>query len=205
MVADPPADGGEGVILQDGAVGVGVAALGNEGHVALRSLVNGATVAAGRSAQFLDGVSVGDGLGVELVNSLAFGEASVEFVQSDDGAGGRAIAAAGALLQVHVTRMLLHGDGEVAWLPFDALHVGVGEQFDVQMPPHLHQLGRHDAHGAVVGGEGLVELSHDPADGWGLVQQVDLEARLGQIERGLHAADPRADHQHRANVFFSVI
>ena len=205
VVADPPADGGEGVVFQDGAVSVGVASLGDEGHVALGALVDGAGVTAGRCAQLLDGVGVGDGLGIELVDGMPFGEAAVEVVQQSDGAGGRAIAAAGALLHVHVAWMLLHGNGEVTRLAFDALHVGAGKQLDVQMPPHLHQLGRHDAHGAVVGGEGLVELGHDPADGRGLVQQVDLEAGFGQVQRGLHAADSGADDQHRAGGLFSVI
>jgi hypothetical protein len=33
------------------------------------------------------------------------------------------------------------------------------------VPADLDQLGRDDSHGTVIGREGLVELSHNPADG----------------------------------------
>jgi hypothetical protein len=33
------------------------------------------------------------------------------------------------------------------------------------VPADLDQFGRDDSHGTIVGGEGLVQLGHDPADG----------------------------------------
>ena len=71
VLADAPADGRERVVLLDHAVGVGEAALADQGDVALGALVGGAGVAAGRRAALLDGVGVGDGLGIELVDGLA--------------------------------------------------------------------------------------------------------------------------------------
>jgi hypothetical protein len=39
---------------------------------------------------------------------------------------------------------------------------------NVNMPADLDQLGRDNSHGTVIGGEGLVQLRHDPADCWPL-------------------------------------
>jgi len=33
------------------------------------------------------------------------------------------------------------------------------------MPADLDQFGRDNSHGTVIGGKGLVELGHEPADG----------------------------------------
>ncbi len=49
------------------------------------------------------------------------------------------------------------------------------------------------AHGAVVGGERLVQLRHVPADGRLLFDEIDLEALLGEIERSLHPRDATTD------------
>jgi hypothetical protein len=70
-----------------------------------------------------------------------------------------------ALLRVHVTGVLDHLDLEISFLPGDALHLGEGQELDVKMPADLDQFGRKDSHGTVIGGEGLVQLGHDAADG----------------------------------------
>ena len=64
---------------------------------------------------------------------------------------------------------------------------------DVGMAARLDQARRDGAHGAVVGGEGLVELRHVSADGGLGFDQIHLEALIGQIERGLHPGDAAAD------------
>jgi len=86
--------------------------------------------------------------------------------------------------------------GLVPTVPFlDALDLGVGEDLDVGVPVALDELGRLDAHRAVVRGERLVELRHLAADGRRLLDQEDLEAGGRHVERGLDAADPAA-HDH---------
>ena len=65
------------------------------------------------------------------------------------------------------------------------------------------ELGRLDAHGAVVGGEGLVELRHFAADGRRSLNQKDLETRGGEIERGLNAGDPATDDHDIAEIAIS--
>ena len=60
---------------------------------------------------------------------------------------------------------------------------------------HVHHLGGQDTGGAVQGGEGLVDLGHLAADGGLLFHDVHLEARVGDIQRGLDARDAAADDQ----------
>ena len=136
------------------------------------------------------------GLGVPDVHRCALAQPLVEDIHGAHRAGTSAHPAAGAPLQVNVPRLLLYLDGEVTHLAGDPRHLGAGHDLDVQMPPALHQLGGQDAHRAVVGGEGLVQLGHHPADGGRRLHQVDLEAGFGQVERGLDAADPPPDDHH---------
>jgi hypothetical protein len=50
------------------------------------------------------------------------------------------------------------------------LNLGVGDNLNIKMPADLDQFRRENSHGAVVGGKGLVQLRHDPADGGALFQ-----------------------------------
>jgi len=54
---------------------------------------------------------------------------------------------------------------EIPRLTRDVLDFTESSQLDVQMPADLDQFGRDDSHRAVAGGEGLVQLGHDPPDG----------------------------------------
>ena len=54
---------------------------------------------------------------------------------------------------------------------------------------------REDALRAVERGEGLAELAHVAADGGVLLDQDDLVAAVGDVERRLDAGDAAADHQ----------
>jgi hypothetical protein len=67
--------------------------------------------------------------------------------------------------RVDVARPLQDLHLEAPRLSAHLLQVRERQQLDIEMPPHLNQLGRQDAHGAVIGGKGLVELGHHPADG----------------------------------------
>jgi hypothetical protein len=84
--------------------------------------------------------------------------------------------------------------GEVARFAFQLLEFGQRKDFDVLVAAGLNQLRRQDAHRAVVGGEGLVELGHRPADGGALLDEVYLDAGVGQVERGLDTGDAAAYH-----------
>src|SRR5574337_918348 len=56
MVAHPTADRGEWIVFENGAIGVGVASLGDERDIPLRALVHRTGVTARGSAALLDGV-----------------------------------------------------------------------------------------------------------------------------------------------------
>jgi hypothetical protein len=58
---------------------------------------------------------------------------------------------------------------------------GKGQEFDVEMPADLDQFGRDNSHGAVIGGEGLVQRRHGPADGGSLFQKIDIVPGAGEI------------------------
>jgi len=72
VIADAPADAGEGVVHLDHAQRVIPAPFADEGDIALGALPGGAGVAAGGDALLLDGVGVGNGLWVELVGGAAY-------------------------------------------------------------------------------------------------------------------------------------
>ena len=86
MVADAPADAGEGIVFFDDAQRVVVAAFADEGDVALRALTGGAGVATRGEALFLNRIGVGDGLRVELVGRALLDHSLVEASGDDDGA-----------------------------------------------------------------------------------------------------------------------
>jgi hypothetical protein len=104
--------------------------------------------------------------------------------------------ATGAAVGDDATGSLAHLDAEISRSTLDTLKIRIRNQFDVHVPADLDQLGRDDSHRAVVGGKGLVQLGHDPADGGGLFEQIDIVAGVGQIQRRLHAGDSAAYHQN---------
>jgi hypothetical protein len=90
-------------------------------------------------------------------------------------------------------------DLKVTLFPFNTLDIGKGDQLYVNVPADLDQFGRDNSHGAVVGGEGLVQLGHNPANGGGPLNQIYVKAGVGQIQGALHPGNASADHQHRSN------
>ncbi len=201
MVADTAADAGERVVFLDDPDRVVVAPFANQGDIPLGALVRRAGVPAGSDAPLFNGKGVGHPLRVELVGSVTLVQVGVKGVREGDGANAGTLTAAGALGNVDVARPHAHGGRKVPGPPIQLEQVGVGNDVDIQVPAGLDQLGRNNAHGAVVGGEGLVELGHVAADGRLFFQQVDVQARLGQIERGLNSGYSSADDQHRTDLF----
>jgi hypothetical protein len=66
------------------------------------------------------------------------------------------------------------------------------------MPADLDQFGRDNSHGAVIGGEGLVQRRHHPTDGGALFKKIDVIAGVCEIQSRLHACDPAAHDQNRS-------
>jgi hypothetical protein len=114
-----------------------------------------------------------------------------------------ACTASRAQIQLDRAGAFANLDLEVTRGSIDLFQIRVGDQLDVQMPADLDEDGGDDSHRAVIGGEGLVQLGHDPANGRGFLKQVDVVSGIGQVQRGLHAGDTAADDQHGAGDIIS--
>ncbi len=101
-----------------------------------------------------------------------------------------------ATLLDNVSWFFDQGNREFTGLSFHALDFGVGQDLDIGMPAAFNEFRRLNAHGAVIGGKGLVELGHLAANGRRFVHQENLEPRFGKIESGLDATDSTPDNQH---------
>ena len=197
-MADPAAHRRQRVALANQLVGLAVLPHGDQGDVALDVDVGRAGVPAGRGAGLVDREEVRDRLGITPVDGLAPAQPLVVLTRHVDRALLGTVPAAVAQQLVDEARLLLEAQGEGPGLPVEGRQMGRGQELDVRVPAGVDQLRAHDAHGAVVGREGLVELGHGAADARLGVDQVDLEAHLGQIQRGLHARDAGAEHGHCA-------
>jgi hypothetical protein len=62
------------------------------------------------------------------------------------------------------------------------------------MQADLGQFGREYSCGALIGGKGLIKLSHMPANGRGFVNEAYLKAGSRKIKGGLDTADPSTNH-----------
>ena len=119
----------------------------------------------------------------------------MKFVGHNDRTDDGAIAAGRAGALVHKAGFAPHLHMKIAHVAGDGLHFAIGHQFDVGMPTGIHHLGAENSGTTVEGGEGFVELGHPAADGGLSFHQVDLIARIGNIQRGLDAGNPTADAQ----------
>jgi hypothetical protein len=65
---------------------------------------------------------------------------------------------------------------EVSPIATDAINIGEGNKVDVGVPADLDQLGGDNSHGTLVGGEGFIQLGHNPADARGPFHKMHIEA-----------------------------
>jgi hypothetical protein len=75
--------------------------------------------------------------------------------------------------------VLLHAHPITTRFAFYLQNVRIGQDLYIQMATKLYKLGGKDSHGAIVSGEGLVQLSHDPPDARSSLDYVDEIARFG--------------------------
>ena len=62
------------------------------------------------------------------------------------------------------------------------------------MPADLDQFRRDDSHGAVIGGEGLVQLRHEATNGGSFFNEIDIVTGIREIKGGLHTGDTASNH-----------
>ena len=107
---------------------------------------------------------------------------------------------AGALVFDNIAWLFDQTDREIARFSADALNFGIGNNFDIGMARTFNKFGRFNTHGAVIGGEGLVQQRHFAADRGRFIDQKHPETRIRQIERSLNAADTATDDENIATV-----
>ena len=95
------------------------------------------------------------------------------------------------------------GGTEIARFALHLQQIGGCQDLDVAMAAGLHQLGRKDAHRAVVGGKRLVELGHLAANGWRALDEVDFDTRVSQVQGRLDSSDATTHHE-RCSYCFDV-
>ena len=111
-------------------------------------------------------------LGEVDVNALLSRQVRVVHVRDVDGAVLGAGAAPRALLLIHVPGLLDETDLEAARLPFYRLDPGVGHDRDVGVLSAFDEFRGKDAHGAIVRGEGLIQLGHPAPDSRAPVHEI---------------------------------
>ncbi len=66
-------------------------------------------------------------------------------------------------IYVNISRFSYQSDLKVARLSLNPFNLSMGKNIDIQVSAKLHELGRDNSHGAIVGRKGLIQLSHDSA------------------------------------------
>ncbi len=166
VMTDTPANRRHGAALADQFVSFGKLADRDQRDIALGVDARGTRTAARRGAGGLgDAEEIRDGLRVRPEDRLAGAQFAVELVGEVDGAHFGALAAGVALARIHVPRPPPDPDLELPGLPADPLHIGHRDDFDILVAGALDEFRRKDAHGAVAGGEGLIQCGHAAADG----------------------------------------
>jgi hypothetical protein len=163
--ADASQHAGQGQILHDDLQRFLVFALAHHLDVSLNVEAGRAGQAAGGLVGLLDGKGTGNGLGVALVSGLAVVEPLVVFVGQGNRADFGTIPAGRALGRINKTGAFVNGDVEVTFGSLDVFDFCARDQVYIQMPAELDQFRGDNSHGTVVGGKGLVQFTHHPADG----------------------------------------
>ncbi len=205
MVTYPSQDARKGKVFIDELKGLFVFALGDQGDVAL-DIHPGRTRHHTRGPiPLVDGKDIGKRLGVGAIDGLPVHQALVEFTGNPDGADLGTFPAAGTFRRIHVPRFSPDGRSKMTRLPLNVQHLRVGEGFYVEVSAALHQFRGEDTHGTVIGGKGLVQLGHHPADGRGGFHEVDVVPRFRQIKGGLNSGNSSPDDEDRTHFFGSGI
>ncbi len=165
MMTNPPAYGGKGVSFFEKFERFPVFSLFRQGDVALNTDMGRAGGLTGSRASLCDGVSARNRLGIAFEYGAPRGQGLIVFVFQFYRACLEAVPAACALVEIYIAGMLDDSCLEMTLFPLEFAEFRCREKLDVQVPADLDQFGRNNSHGAVIGGECLVQLRHHPANG----------------------------------------
>jgi hypothetical protein len=104
-------------------------------------------------------------LGEIYMDGLILGYFLIILIRILDRAVFHTSGAASAFLLVDISGLFSQGYFEISCFPLYTVNFSIGEDLYVGMPADLDQFGREYSHGAVIGGIGLVKLSHLTANG----------------------------------------
>jgi hypothetical protein len=117
MMTDAAADGGQGVLFLDEFEGFLIFAFGHKSHVALNGNVGGAGGLTRRGTLFLNGKGSGYRLGIAPVYGAALAQTQIKFIPAHNRTDSNAVATAGALVRINITRLLGDSYLKVSRLP----------------------------------------------------------------------------------------
>jgi len=127
----------------------------------------------------VNGILQGNGLRIFHMDRFSLGKTRIIFTIHFGRAFLSTETAGNTFRRIHIAWVLNDFDFKIPLFPGDALHLGEGQELNVEMPADLDQFGRENSHGTVIGGEGLIQLGHDPTDGGGPFHKVDIIAGIG--------------------------
>ena len=140
----------------------------------------------------VNGIFQGNRLRVLDVSGFSFVQVAVEFVVHLFGTFLRTNAAGDAFFRVNIARPFAYRYRKTTGGAFHLFHISHGDELNIEMTPAFHQLRGENTHGTIIGGKGLVQLRHAPADGGGLFHQADMKTGVGQIQCGLGTGNSAA-------------
>ena len=145
----------------------------DQGNISLDADMGGTGRLAGGSPPLFNGVCTGHGLGIEFIGRLAVPQVLIKGIGNIDGACLGTFVTCRAFGWIDKSGLLQELDLEVSGFTIDLQDLGHGQKVDIEMAARFNKFGRNDAHGAVIGGEGLVKLGHDTADSGVFLDQMD--------------------------------
>jgi len=142
-------------------------------------------------------------LSIHTVNGLTRADLGIKLALDGDRAYRCAVAAHGALVNIHITRPLDDRRLELARFAFQFDDIAHGEQIDVGIAHAFDQLGGDDARGAIAGRERFVQARHAAAHGGLVLHQVDVKTRSRKVQRRLNAGNARPANKYGAGGLLS--
>jgi hypothetical protein len=190
----------EGKLSLDHLQGILIPSLRSEGDITLSIYTSRTCHRTGRPLRLLDGIDIGNRLGIGNVCGLPLGQTPLIFTGQLNRTNPGAFSATGALQRVDKSGALLYSHPISTGLTLYLQKVGIRQDLYVQMATKLHELGRKDSHGTIVSREGLIQLSHDSTDARCLLYHVDKITRFSQIKRGLNPGNASSHHHDGSNL-----
>jgi hypothetical protein len=173
MRTDPTQYSRKGKLSLDYLQGILISSLSSECNITLSIYTRRTCHHTRGSLCLFDGIDIRNRLGIGNIGRLPLGQPSLIFTGQFNRTNARTLSTTGALQRVNISGALLDAHPIPTRLTFYLQDVGIGQDLYIQMATKLHELGREDSHGTIVGREGLIQLSHDAPDARSLLHHVD--------------------------------